>query len=86
MHLHFVSLLALVDNLCNQFKKIKLTNNMPICVKEYQGNKRNNQAKMQGNEHIRGLISWYFIFLKMGMLGTLIIGPNTFQIPLCAKC
>ena len=46
VHLHFVSLLALVNNLCNQFKKIKFTNNMPIFFKEYQGNKKKNQAKM----------------------------------------
>ena len=39
---------------------------MPICVKEFQGNKRNNQAKMKGNEHIRGLISWDFIFFQKG--------------------
>lgn len=58
---------------------------MPICVKEYQGNKNNNQAKMKGNEQIRRLISEDFIFFKTDMLGTLIRGPNTCQVPMCAK-
>ena len=58
---------------------------MLICVKEFQGNKRNNQAKMKGNEHIRGLISRDFIFFKRGMIGTLIICSNTCQVPMCAK-
>ena len=58
---------------------------MPIYVKDFQDNKRNNQAKILGNEHIRGLISWDFIFFKMGMLGTLIIGLNTCKVPMCAK-
>jgi len=49
---------------------------MPICIKEFQTKKRNNQAKMQGNEHIRGLICGDFIFVKRGMQGTLIIGSN----------
>lgn len=30
---------------------------VPTCVKGCQGNKMENQAKMQGNEHMRGLIS-----------------------------
>ena len=59
---------------------------MPICVKDFQGKKRNNRAKMQVNEHIKGLISHDFIFLKRGMLGTLIICSNTCQMPMCAKC
>jgi len=58
---------------------------MPICVKEFQGNKRKNQDKMQGNEHIRELTSHDFIFFKRSMLGTLIIGSNTCQVPTYAK-
>ena len=58
---------------------------MPICVKEYQGNKKKNQAKMKGNEHIRGLIGKDFIFFKRGMRGTLIIASKTCQVPMCAK-
>jgi len=53
---------------------------MPICVKECQGNKRKKQAKIKGNEHIRGLKSRDFIFFKMGMLGRLIIWSNTCQV------
>lgn len=39
---------------------------MRIYVKEFEDNKSNNQAKMQGNEHIRGLISHEFIFFQKG--------------------
>ena len=42
-------------------------------------------SRQQKEEPIRGLISQDFIFLKMGILGTLIIGPNTRQVELCAK-
>ena len=35
---------------------------------------------MEGNEHIRGLISCDFIFFKRGMLSTLIICSNTCQV------
>ena len=54
---------------------------MPICVKEYQG-KRKNQAKMQGNEHIRELISKDFIFFKRGMLGNI---RACQEVPECAR-
>ena len=53
---------------------------------ENQGNKKKNQVKMQGNEHIRGLISQEFILSKRGMLSTLILCFNTCQVPMCAKC
>ena len=43
-------------------------------------------SRQQKEEPIRGLISQDFIFFKRGMLGTLIIGPNTYQLSLCAKC
>ena len=43
-------------------------------------------SRQQKEAPIRGLISQDFIFLKRIMLGTLIIGPNTFQVALCAKC
>ena len=43
-------------------------------------------VKATKEEPIRGLISRDFIFFKMGILGTLIIGPNTCQVALCAKC
>jgi len=58
---------------------------MSICVKECQGKKRKNQAKMQGIEQIRGLISQDVIFFERDMLGTLIIGSNTCQVSMCAK-
>ena len=42
--------------------------------------------RQQKEEPIRGLISWDFIFFKRGMLTILIIGPNKFQVAVCAKC
>ena len=43
-------------------------------------------SRQQKEEPIIGLISRDFIFFKRGMLGTLIIGPNTCEVALCAKC
>ena len=37
-------------------------------------------SRQRKEEPIRGLISQEFIFLKRGMLGTLIIGSNTCQV------
>ena len=42
-------------------------------------------SNKQKEEPIKGLISREFIFFKRGMLDTL-IGPNTCQVELCAKC
>ena len=42
--------------------------------------------RQQKEEPIRGLISWDFIFFKRGIVVTLIIGHNTCQVALCAKC
>ena len=49
-------------------------------AKDYQGKKREKQVKLQGNEHIRGLISHQFTFSKRGMLNTLTLGDNRFQV------
>ena len=45
-----------------------------------QGKKREKQVKLQGNEHIRGLISHKFTFSKRGILGTLTLGGNRWQV------
>lgn len=50
-------------------------------AKEYQGNKREEQVKIQGNEHIIGLIIHQFTFSMRGMLGTPTVGANRFQVP-----
>ena len=49
-------------------------------AREYQGNKREKKVKIQGNEHIRGLISHQFTFSKSGMLGTPTLGANRCQV------
>jgi len=50
-------------------------------AKDYQGNKREEQVKLQGNEHIIGLISHQFTFSMRGMLGTQTLGANRCQVP-----
>ena len=49
-------------------------------VRDFQDNKRKKKVKLQGNEHIRGLISHQFTFSKRGMLGTLTVGGNRRQV------
>jgi len=45
-------------------------------VRDCQGNKNEKQVKLQGNEHIRGLISHQFTFSNRGILGTPRLGAN----------
>ena len=57
-----------------------ICNGMTIHARDYQGNKKEKQVKIQGNEHIRGLISHQFTFSIRGMLGTLTLGGNRCQV------
>jgi hypothetical protein len=43
--------------------------------------KGGKQVKLQGNEHIIGLISHQFTFSMRGMLGTPTLGANRCQVP-----
>jgi len=45
-------------------------------AEDCQGNKREEQVKLQGNEHIIGLISHQFTFPMRGMLGTPTLGAK----------
>ena len=47
-----------------------------VHVKDSQGNKMEKQVKLQGKEHIRGLVIHQFTFSKRGMLGTPTLGRN----------
>ena len=58
----------------------KMCKSVSMRVREFQDNKREKKVKLQGNEHIRGLISHQFTFSKRGMLGTLTLGGNRFQV------
>ena len=50
-------------------------------VRDDQGNKIEKQVKIQGYEHIRGLIRHQFTFSVRDMLGTPKIGVNKCQVP-----
>jgi len=52
-----------------------------IHAREYQGNKKDKKVKLQGNEHIIGLISHEFTFSMIGILGTPKWGGNRCQVP-----
>ena len=49
-------------------------------VRDCQNNKREKKVKLQGTEHIRGLISHQFTFFERGMLGTLTLGGIRCQV------
>jgi len=59
----------------------KICNGVKMHARDCQGEKREKQVKLQGNEHIRGLISHQFTFSKRGMLGTPTLGSNRCQVP-----
>ena len=58
----------------------KMFKGVLMCARECQGNKREKQVKLQGNEHIRGLMSHQFTFSKRGVLGTPTLGANRCQV------
>ena len=49
-------------------------------VRDGQGNKTEKNIKIQGDEHIRGLISHQFTFSVRRMLGTPTLGANRCQV------
>ena len=62
--------------MCQVIRHAKMCKGVSMHAKDCQGNKREKQVKLQGNEHIRGLISHQFTFSKRGMLGTPTLGGN----------
>ena len=50
-------------------------------ARDCKGKKREEQVKIQGNEHIIGLISQQFTFSMRGILVTLTLGANRCQVP-----
>ena len=67
--------------MCQVLRHAKMCKGVTICAKDYQGNKKEKKFKLQGNEHIRGLISHQFTFSRRGMLGTPTLGGNRCQVP-----
>ena len=67
--------------MCQVIKQGNICNSVTIHVRDYQGNKKEKQVKIQGNEHIIGLISHQFTFSKRGVLCTPTLGGNECQVP-----
>jgi len=66
--------------MCQVIRHAKICKGVSMHAKDCQGKKKEKQVKLQGNEHIRGLISHQFTFSKRGMLGTPTLGGNRFQV------
>ena len=58
----------------------KLCKGVSMCARDCQGKKWEKKVKLQGNEHIRGLMSHQFTFSKRVMLGTPTLGANRSQV------
>ena len=67
--------------MCQVLRHAKIFNGVTIHARDYQGNKKEKQVKIQGNEHIIGLISHQFTFSKRGMLCKETLGGNECQVP-----
>ena len=62
------------SKMCQVLRHAKMYKGVTMHAKDYQGNKREEQVKLKGNEHIIGLISHQFTFPMRGMLGTPTLG------------
>ena len=67
--------------MCQVLRHAKMYNGVKMHARGCQGNKMQEQVKIQGNEHIIGLISYQFTFYMRGMLGTPTLGANRCQVP-----
>ena len=56
--------------MCQVIRHAKMCKGVSMCVRDFQDNKREKKFRLQGNEHIIGLINHQFTFSKRGMLGT----------------
>ena len=66
--------------MCQVLTYVKMYKGVTMHARDCQGNKREEQVKLQGNEHIIGLISHQFTFSMRGMLGTPTLGANRCQV------
>ena len=66
--------------MCQVIRHAKMCKGVSMHARDIQGNKREKQVKLQGNEHIRGLKRYQFTFSKRGMLGTPTLGTNRCQV------
>ena len=67
--------------MCQVLRHAKMYKGVIMHAKDCQGNKREEQVKLQGNEHIIWLISHQFTFSMRGILSTPTLGANRCQVP-----
>ena len=67
--------------ICQVLRHAKMYKGVTMHARDYQGNRREEQVKLQGNEHIIGLISHQFTFSMRVMLGKPTLGANRCQVP-----
>ena len=67
--------------MCQVLRHAKICNGVTIHVRDYQGNKKVKQVKIQGNEHIIGSISLQCTFSRRVMLCAPTLGGNECQVP-----
>ena len=66
--------------MCQVIRHAKMCKGVSMRIRDFQDNKREKKVKLQGNEHIRGLIGHQFTFPNIGMLSTPTLGSNRFQV------
>ena len=71
--------------MCQVISHAKVRKGVSMRARDFQGNKREKQVKLQGNEQIIGLIIHQFSFSKRGMLGTTTLGANRCQVLVNSK-
>ena len=69
------------DKTCQVRRHAKMDKGLTMHARDCQGNKREEQVKLQVNEHIIGLISYQFTFSMRVILGKPTLGSNRFQVP-----
>ena len=67
-------------NMWQVLRHAKMYKGVKMHAKDCQGNIREEQVKLQENEHIIGLISHQFTFSMRGMLGRPKLGANRCQV------
>ncbi len=69
------------DKTCQVRRHAKMYKGVTMHAKDCQGNKREEQVKLQVNEHIIGLISHQFTFSMRVMLEKPTLGANRCPVP-----
>ena len=67
--------------MCQVLRHAKMYKGVTMHARGCQGNKREEQVKLQVNEHIMGLIIHQFTFPMRVMVGKPTLGSNRCQVP-----